>query len=96
MMLYQNKTAPRMPKPELKMPDSPGYFWAKWRIPEDGTEDEDNFISIDRWECVEVTINSYDDTKDNFVVLICGVAKAQSLENFVWRKPIKAIQYPDN
>ena len=37
-MRYQNQTEPRMPKRVPDLPWKEGFYWAKWCIPEDGTE----------------------------------------------------------
>lgn len=91
-MRYENRTESRAPKAALIVPDCAGFYWAKWRIPEDGTADEDHFVAIDKWEVVEVH-DSFGGEVD-LRVSVAGVAKEQSVENFVWHKPIAPLEVP--
>lgn len=75
------------------VPQADGYYWAKWCIPEEGTADEDNFIRTDKWEVVEVS-SVLVDVNEDFRVFVPGVERSQSLENFIWAKPIKPIAAP--
>lgn len=89
-------TPDRRDGPERKVfpiPDRPGYYWAEWRIAEDGTwppgvEHITSFTP--EVVCVRVDLGSGElpnvsDFKDPLVVDICGFDKAQALEDFVWR-----------
>ncbi len=81
--------SPDKPGKRYPVPTEEGYYWAEWRIAEDGTfgkpEDDDNFIITNQPEVVHV----YDDENDgeNYIwkVDVPGYAKDQSLDNFVWR-----------
>lgn len=93
-MRYQNQTAPRMAKPEPAVPQKAGFYWAKWRIPEDGTADEDRFVFVDKWEAVEVH-PALGETDELFRVSVAGVERTQSVENFVWAQPCRPMPAPE-
>lgn len=65
-------------------PEQPGVYWAKWKIAEDGTVEGNELTPSSRWEAVQVFENGGDDPTDFLRVLIPGVQKSQSLENFTW------------
>lgn len=92
-MRYENKREPRMVPREPTVPQEPGFYWAKWRIPEDGTADEDQFVFVDKWEAVEVHA-ALGETDADFRVSVAGVERTQSVENFVWAMPVRPIQSP--
>lgn len=94
-MRYANKSEPRTTtvKPEPTVPQECGFFWGKWRIPEDGTEDEDGFVFVDRWEVFEV-FDAMGEADQDYRAYVPGVARTQHLENFVWAKPIRPIPPP--
>jgi hypothetical protein len=92
-MRYENKSEPRVAKQEPTLPEQTGYYWAKWFIPEDGTEDEDKFVRTNLWEVVSV-INAYGETEADFRVEVHGVARTQSVENFKWAQPCTPIPEP--
>jgi hypothetical protein len=92
-MRYENKREPRMAKPEPTVPREPGFYWAKWFIPEDGTADEDKFVRTNCWEVVSV-VNSYGLIGEDFLVEVPGVARTQSVENFMWAQPCLPIAEP--
>lgn len=96
-MRYENKRDPRMAKPEPKLPQEPGYYWAKWQIPEDGTEGmgvgEEHFVRTNAWEVVEVCA-ALGETDEDFRVSVAGVLRTQSVENFTWAQPCRAIAPP--
>lgn len=62
-----------------KVPTKAGFYWAKWKIAEKGTYDEDEFEPESHWRVVEVY-----DARGTGIVLVSGEEKTQSLENFYW------------
>lgn len=76
----------------MTIPTKPGFYWAKWRIPDDDTHEKDliNFRVMD-WEVVEVFENCINETDIEYLrVFVGGVRETQSLENFFWGEgPIK-------
>ncbi|RUV07980.1 hypothetical protein EOA79_02510 [Mesorhizobium sp. M1A.F.Ca.IN.020.03.2.1] len=92
-MRYENRTESRVSADPAKViPDKAGFYWAKWRIPEDGTDDEEHFVAVDWWEVVEVHDSLGGD--EPLRASIAGVRQTQSLENFVWHKPIAPLEVP--
>ena len=96
-MRYENRTEPRVP---VKMPTLPwkaGFYWAKWQIPEDGTEgmgeNEEHFVRTNAWEVVEVHA-TLGETDEDFRVSVAGVQRTQSVENFVWAQPCIPLPLP--
>lgn len=73
-----------------KLPEKEGFYWAKWKICDEGTADEHCFKPHDDWEVVQVFINGGcdDEDPDYFRVFVGGVEKTQSLENFFWGKEV--------
>lgn len=72
-----------------RTPTKPGYYWAKWRIPADGTHEGTAICPMDTWEIVQVNGNRSnwmtDPTKDEaFSVLVTGVRETQWPDCFVW------------
>lgn len=66
-------------------PTRPGFYWAKWKIADEGTRDGDELTPNDRWEPVEVAVNSGSpDDPDYLRVDVPGVERSQSLGNFFW------------
>lgn len=66
-------------------PTRSGHYWAKWRICDEGTADEDVFTAHNNWEVVHVVENGGDPTEDDYYrVAVTGVAMSQHLDNFVW------------
>ena len=64
----------------MKVPTKPGFYWAKWRIIEDGSDTEQDAIPpLNMWEVVEVWENT-----EKYLVSVTGESKSQSVENFVW------------
>lgn len=92
-MRYENKTEPRMAKREPTVPTEPGFYWAKWFLPEDGTADEEHFVRTNCWEVVSV-VNSYGEDDEDFRVEVPGVERTQSIENFKWAHPCLLIPEP--
>ena len=73
-----------------------GFYWAKWRIADEGTP-PDNCRGADaEWEVVYVFENHIvDGEPDQFRVSVPGVEQSQSFENFYWGPtPIKKLQPP--
>ena len=66
-------------------PTAPGFYWAKWKIASEGTRDGDQLTPNDRWEPVEVAVNSGSpEDQDRLRVDVPGVERSQSLSNFFW------------
>ena len=76
-------------------PYKEGWFWAKWKIANEGTDHcrvchhrnstwEDDLTGED-WAVVEVVENSLDQTDpEHLMVQVGGVGHWQSLKNFYW------------
>ena len=70
------------------LPKQEGFYWAKWRIKDAGTEDE-NEPCPDTWEVVNVFENCMDKTNPEYLrVFVGGVGRSQSLENFYWGEKV--------
>lgn len=74
------------------VPTKAGYYWAKWRIPADGTHGGKNLCPSDTWEIVEVWENTIDPApKDDeaLAVSVHGVRETQwkiaSFGAILWR-----------
>lgn len=97
-MRYENRTEPRMAKPEPTLPQEVGFYWVKWFIPEDGTEGmgvgEEHFVRTNQWEVVEVHA-ALGETDEDFRVSVAGVQRTQSVENFKWAQPCRPIAAPE-
>lgn len=91
-MQYKNSREPRVPQ-DLQVPNKPGFYWAKWQICEDGTDDEENWKPSGEWIVVKVEIALLDKDRD-LDVTVLGEPVYQSLENFIWYKPIKPLEPP--
>jgi hypothetical protein len=66
-------------------PSKPGFYWAKWKIADDGTREADELTPSDKWEVVEVWENCNDAKSPEYLrVSVPGVERGQSLENFYW------------
>ena len=74
------------------VPALAGFYWAKWRIADEGTPEGDEQTPSDKWEVVEVFENGIDEAGVVFLMAsVPGQAKPQSLENFCWgRGPLVA------
>jgi hypothetical protein len=71
------------------IPTQPGFYWAKWRICDDHTDDIEDFKPHTRWEVVDVFENhNCDDEDDQLRVHVTGVRQSQHLDNFVWGLPV--------
>jgi hypothetical protein len=74
------------------VPSGPGFYWGQWRIKDEGTEDEDEAPGKE-WEVMHVVTNCIDkDDPEYLMVMVPGVAKWQSLENFVWGSQVPAYK----
>lgn len=63
-------------------PHKPGYYWAKWKVHDEGTTDGHLLTPSDKWEVVEVYLDA--ENLENLKVDIPGIAQPQSVENFFW------------
>lgn len=80
---------------QIKQPSAPGFYWARQIAVDPGTRDEDVFEQTCRFEPVDVFENHYDDAAaDRLRVLVPGIEKSQSLDNFEWGAPIPAPTQP--
>lgn len=79
---------PAKPQPAVTRhptPTKPGFYWAKWRIADEGTKEGDEQTPSDRWEVMHVFENCLDVEDDEYLrVEVPGVERGQSLENFFW------------
>lgn len=71
------------------IPIKPGYYWAKWRIPAEGTSEGTEMCPSDTWEIVQVNHNTVDWDRDPMEdealsVSVCGVRETQWRDCFVW------------
>ena len=67
-----------------ELPNAEGFWWAKWRIKSPGTAEE-NDPPGNEWEVMHVVENTLDKTdEEHLMVMVPGVEKWQSLENFHW------------
>ncbi len=80
----------------LRISPRAGFYWAKWRIADEGTPEETCRGADAVWEVVEVFENHIvDGEPDQFRVSVCGVERSQSFENFYWGpSPIKKLEPP--
>lgn len=73
--------------PGMIVPSKPGFYWAKWKIKDPGTAEENDPPNGDHWEVVDVYVNCINPDDDEYLMaMVPGVEKAQSLENFFWGK----------
>ena len=49
-------------------PTGPGHYWARWRIKDPGTAEE-NDPPGGQWEVVQVVINCIDPTDDEYIMV---------------------------
>lgn len=70
---------PREPRRE-PVPASPGFYWAKWKHPAEGSQTYVHHEGRnERWEVVEVSQGD-----DVLIVDVAGESKTQVLEDFFW------------
>lgn len=82
-----------------EIPMKPGYYWAKWRIPADGTHEGTEQTPSNTWEIVQVNSNqaewSCDPSEDEALsVSVPGVRETQWRDCFVWGEfvaPLKRL-----
>lgn len=68
-----------------EMPKEPGYYWAKWRIATEDTEEGDDLTPSNNWEIVQVNDNNGEPgTLEELSVAVAGVREAQWRDGFVW------------
>lgn len=66
-------------------PTKPGFYWAKWKIADEGTPEGDLQTPSNTWEAVDVFENCIDPEDDEYLrVHVPGQAMSQSIENFFW------------
>lgn len=71
------------------IPKAPGFYWARWKIKDPGTAEEDDPPSGE-WEVMHVVENCIDPDDDEYLMaMVPGVEKWQSLENFIWGTEVK-------
>lgn len=70
----------------MTIPLKPGYYWAKWRIPSEGTHEGSDLCPSDKWEIVQVNANSLysADNPEALSVSIPGVRETQWRDGFIW------------
>lgn len=77
------------------MPTKEGFYWAKLKIVDDGTDDEAEFTPSDEWEVVQVFANhQYNDEPDYLRVFVGGMRRTKSLENFFWGEEVTRAPSP--
>lgn len=79
-----------------KTPIKPGYYWAQWRIPADGTFEGEEICPSSIWEIVQVNSNHVDWENDPLEdealsVLVTGVRETQWRDCFVWGDFVAAL-----
>lgn len=72
-----------------EIPLKPGFYWAKWRIPAEGTFEGDKLCPSNTWVIVEVWVNTIDwynnpTEEEALMVSIPGVRETQLRDCFVW------------
>lgn len=83
------------PKPQREarsIPTEPGAYWAKWRIADEGTPEDNCAGRNAEWEVVTVVVNCADPKHPEYLrASVPGVSMSQSLENFHWGQgPLRA------
>jgi hypothetical protein len=84
------------PPTRFPTPTEIGYYWAEWRVAEDGTYSEgvDHIIGFHAEVVWVIDNDDYypDDPRDEpeFVVKVFGFETEQQLDNFVWRSGLLA------
>jgi len=73
-----------------QIPEKFGFYWAKWRIADDGTPEGEELTPSDRWEPVELWENCLCPGNPEYrKVSVPGVAVSQDPQNFVWGPEIR-------
>lgn len=72
-------------------PTKPGWYWAKWQIPEDDTHEKDEVSWPQKgWIVVEVFENCSDPKDAEYLrVFVDGVRESQCVENFFWGTKVR-------
>lgn len=78
-----------MSQDNLNIPMKPGYYWAKWKIPSDGTFEGNELCPSDDWEIVQVKPNTVDCSRkpeedEALSVSVFGVRETQWRDCFFW------------
>jgi hypothetical protein len=69
----------------MAVPKKAGFYWAVWLTPSPGTREGAQLASSDEWEVVYVFENGMSSHDQDYLrVLVTGVEKSQSIENFRW------------
>lgn len=79
------ETRRRVNDGRLYVPKTEGFYWAKWRIADDGTKEGDELTPSNEWEVVQL-VNGGSIDEPHFYASVPGVEKVQSIENFIWGK----------
>lgn len=79
------------------IPMKPGYYWAKWRIPSEGTFEASELCPSDNWEMVQVNPNhanwENNPSEDEAMsVSVPGVRETQRRDCFVWGDFVSPLQ----
>lgn len=84
-----------------KLPQKPGYYWAKWQIASDETLEGDELTPACNWEIVQVNdnINGWQDLTDEedperLSVSVAGVRETQWRDCFVWGAFVSDLNTP--
>jgi len=84
-----------------EMPQTPGYYWAKWQIAADGTVEGDELTPATNWEIVQVNdnVNGWQDMTDEeeperLSVSVAGVQQTQWRDCFVWGAKVAELNDP--
>lgn len=83
-------------------PTKEGFFWGKWRIKDDDTHKckhcgHQNKAELadppgNEWEVMHVVENCIDTTDPEYLmVMVPGVEKWQSIENFFWGDEVRKV-----
>ena len=74
---------------QYSAPSEPGFYWAEWRIVEDGTwapdVKEDDILYQPCTYPIVVQVSQTYDEDNHLIAEVPGVEKEQPLDNFVWR-----------
>jgi hypothetical protein len=69
----------------MPVPKKAGFYWAVWLTPTHGTRDGAELTPSSEWEVVYVFENGMSASDQEYLrVLVAGVEKSQSIEDFRW------------
>src|SRR5690348_7038201 len=73
----------------MARPTRPGFYWARWLTPAEGTHEGEELTPAQEWEIVQVEENFIGepceaDRCEKFLVAVPGVRETQWLDNFEW------------